>query len=160
MGAVYFYHLTRNPADVTLVSLIDRARSQGWRVLVRGADMQRLEWLDQKLWLAGGEESFLPHGISGTPHDKDQPILLTLDRENPNGASCIMSIDGAELGAEEITSCERACILFDGHDESAVQHARVQWKMLTEAGCAAQYWSEESGRWEKKAEKQAPDAKN
>ena len=25
-------------------------------------------------------------------------------------------------------------------------------KALTDAGCAAQYWSEESGRWEKKAE--------
>jgi DNA polymerase-3 subunit chi len=33
-----------------------------------------------------------------------------------------------------------------------VQAARVQWKALTGAGCAAQYWSEESGNWEKKAE--------
>ena len=33
------------------------------------------------------------------------------------------------------------------------EHARVQWKTLTDAGCSAQYWSEESGRWEKKAEK-------
>ncbi|MCW8843703.1 MAG: DNA polymerase III subunit chi, partial [Rhodobacteraceae bacterium] len=32
---------------------------------------------------------------------------------------------------------------------------RGQWKSLTDAGCAAQYWSEESGRWEKKAEKAA-----
>ena len=31
-------------------------------------------------------------------------------------------------------------------------HARGQWKALTGAGCAAEYWSEESGRWEKKAE--------
>ncbi|MEO0866035.1 MAG: DNA polymerase III subunit chi, partial [Pseudomonadota bacterium] len=26
------------------------------------------------------------------------------------------------------------------------------WKTLKDAGASAQYWSEESGRWEKKAE--------
>lgn len=153
MGAVYFYHLTRNPADVTLVSLIGKARAQGWRVLVRGADRQRLDWLDQKLWLTGGDESFLPHGVAGNPYDADQPILLTGSAENTNKAACLMSIDGADLAPDEINDCERACILFDGHDEAAVQHARVQWKTLTDSGCAAQYWSEEGGHWEKKAEK-------
>jgi DNA polymerase IIIc chi subunit len=43
-------------------------------------------------------------------------------------------------------------ILFDGHDPGAVQAAREQWKTLTGAGLAAKYWSEESGRWEMKAE--------
>jgi DNA polymerase-3 subunit chi len=47
---------------------------------------------------------------------------------------------------------ERVCILFDGNDDAAVQVARGQWKALTGAGCAAQYWSEAGGRWEKKAE--------
>ena len=41
----------------------------------------------------------------------------------------------------------------DGNDPAALDIARGQWKALTDAGCAAQYWSEESGRWEKKAEK-------
>jgi len=30
--------------------------------------------------------------------------------------------------------------------------ARAQWRSLTGAGIAAEYWSEESGRWQKKAE--------
>ena len=34
----------------------------------------------------------------------------------------------------------------------ALDAARGQWRALTGAGCKAQYWSEESGRWEKKAE--------
>jgi len=58
----------------------------------------------------------------------------------------------AGIAPEEISGLERAWILFDGHDDAAVQTARAQWKTLAEAGCAAQYWSEESGRWEKKAE--------
>ena len=53
---------------------------------------------------------------------------------------------------EEVNRLERVCILFDGHDGMALDAARGQWRALTGAGCKAQYWSEESGRWEKKAE--------
>jgi DNA polymerase-3 subunit chi len=63
-----------------------------------------------------------------------------------------MSVEGAEISPEEVQSLDRVCILFDGGNGDAVTHARIQWKALTGAGCAAQYWSEEGGRWEKKAE--------
>ena len=151
MGAVYFYHLTRQPLEHTLPVLLDKARQAGWRIAVRGTDPARLDWLDEKLWL-GPEEGFLPHGRAGGPHDAAQPILLTTEAEAANDAVCVMSVDGAPVEADEVSAMERVCILFDGNDPEAVQHARGQWKALTEAGCAAQYWSEESGRWEKKAE--------
>lgn len=152
MGAAYFYHLTRAPLEVTLPMLLGKARGAGWRVLVRGVDVARMEWLDQKLWL-GDEAGFLPHGLTGGPHDARQPILLSAAPGVPaNGAQCVMSIDGAEVDAGEVEEAERVCILFDGNENDAVAHARTQWKALTDAGCTAQYWSEASGRWEKKAE--------
>ncbi|WP_209503705.1 MULTISPECIES: DNA polymerase III subunit chi [unclassified Ruegeria] len=151
MGAVYFYHLTRQPLEHTLPVLLDKARQAGWRIAVRGTDPARMDWLDEKLWL-GPEEGFLPHGRAGGPHDADQPILLTTSAVAGNGATCIMAVDGAPVEAEEVAALERVCILFDGNDDMAVQQARGQWKALTDAGCSAQYWSEESGRWEKKAE--------
>ena len=55
----------------------------------------------------------------------------------------------------EVQALERVCVIFDGNDPAALDIARGQWKALTDAGCAAQYWSEESGRWEKKAERGA-----
>lgn len=151
MGAVYFYHLTRQPLEHTLPALLDKARQAGWRIAVRGTDTARMDWLDEKLWL-GPEDRFLPHGRAGGPYDADQPILLTTSAVAGNGATCIMAVDGAVVEAEEVAALERVCILFDGNDDMAVQHARGQWKALTDAGCSAQYWSEESGRWEKKAE--------
>ncbi|MEQ9693893.1 DNA polymerase III subunit chi [Shimia sp. SDUM112013] len=154
MGAAFFYHLTRQPIDVTLPMLIGKARGAGWRILVRGRSADRMDWLDQKLWLQG-DESFLPHGLAGGPHDADQPVLLTHESSsNGNAAGCLMSIDGAPVTPDEVRAADRVCILFDGHDLDAVAHARTQWKALTDAGCAAQYWSEESGRWEKKLKKQ------
>lgn len=151
MGAAYFYHLTRRPLEATLPMLVGKAFQAGWRVAVRGVDPGRMDWLDQKLW-QGPEEGFLPHGLAGGPHDADQPVLLTTASDMPNAAACLMTVDGAGVEPDEVQRLERVCILFDGNDPDAVQVARGQWKALTGAGCSAQYWSEESGRWEKKAE--------
>ena len=151
MGEAYFYHLTRTPLEHTLPMLLERARGAGWKIVVRGRDEGRMDWLDQKLW-ALGDTSFLAHGLAGGPHDALQPVLLTTSPEIPDAIGCVMSVDGADVSAEEVNAVERVCILFDGHDPEAVQHARGQWKALTDAGCAAQYWSEETGNWQKKAE--------
>ena len=152
MGAAYFYHLTRRPLEATLPTLLEKALGAGWLVALRGVDAARLDWLDAQLWL--GDDTFLPHGIAGGPHDADQPVLLTTGRGLPNGATCLMAVDGADVDAEEVRALDRVCVLFDGNDVAALNAARAQWKALTGAGCAAQYWSEDSGRWEKKAEKE------
>ena len=150
MGAILFYHLTRSSVEETLALLIGKSRSAGWRVAVRGTDHARLEQLDQKLWL-GPEDAFLAHGLAGGAHDADQPVLLTTG-DAANGANVVMSVDGADISPAEADSFERLCILFDGMDPEAVQHARGQWKKIKESGAKAEYWSQENGPWEKKAE--------
>ena len=152
MGAVYFYHLTHAPLEAVLPMLLEKSLGAGWRCAVRGADAKRLEWLDEKLWL-GRDEGFLPHGLAGGPHDAQQPILLTTEVVVANNSTCVLAIDGAEVLAEEVADLERVSILFDGNDEIALARAREQWKTLTGAGCSAQYWSQESGNWEMKAQK-------
>jgi len=151
MGAAYFYHLTRRPLESTLPLLLHKALAAGWRVAVREPEPERLDRLDARLW-EGPEEAFLPHGRAGGPHDALQPVLLTTGTDRPNGANCVMSVDGAGVTPEEVQTLERVCILFDGNDAAAKQAARGQWRALTAAGCTAQYWSEASGKWEKKAE--------
>ena len=151
MGAAYFYHLTRRTLPETLRMLLDKSLDNGWRVAVRGSDRGALEDLDQALWL-GPEEDFLPHGLAGGPQDADQPVLLTEAMAAVNQPNCVMSVHGADVTAAEIAALDRVCVLFDGNDAAALDRARGQWKALKEAGASAQYWSEESGRWEKKAE--------
>jgi DNA polymerase-3 subunit chi len=148
LGEVYFYHLTRAPLEVTLIRLLERALEQDWRIVLQGRDKGFLSWLDQKLWL-GAESGFLPHGLAGGPHDALQPILLTTE---PQPADCMISVDGAEISAKHVKTSKRAMILFDGMNEAAVAHARLQWKDLTASECKAKYWSEASGRWEMKAQ--------
>jgi DNA polymerase III subunit chi len=152
--AAYFYHLTRQPLEAALPALLEKSLGAGWRVAVRGTSVDRMRWLDEKLWL-GAEDGFLPHGLAGGPHDADQPILLTTAPDLPNAPACLMAVDSADVTLDEAAGLTRVCILFDGNDPEALTKARGQWKSLTEAGIAAQYWSDESGRWEKKAERGA-----
>ncbi|MEE9426654.1 MAG: DNA polymerase III subunit chi [Paracoccaceae bacterium] len=151
MGAVYFYHLTRSPLEVTLPMLLSKAREAGWLVHIRGVSAERMGWLNDKLWL-GQDETFLAHGLAGGEYDAKQPILLSCEEKAANGANCLMTVDGADVTTEEVESMQRVCVLFDGNDASALELARGQWKTLSDAGCVAQYWSQENGKWAMKAE--------
>jgi len=124
MGAAYFYHLTQRPLEATLPVLLEKALSAGWRVAVRGPDPERLDRLDTLLW-EGPEDAFLPHGREGGPHDAMQPVLLTTSTDRPNGAVCVMAVDGAEVTPGEVQAMERVCILFDGNDEAAKEAAHA-----------------------------------
>lgn len=146
-----FYQLKEKTLVDTLRMLVDKSLSAGWRVVVRGTNPIGLEALDKALWL-GPEGSFLPHGMAGGDHDAAQPVLLGVGAVDANGPSCIMAVHAAEVSAIDVAAMQRVCILFDGYDESELAHARTQWTTLKAAGVKAQYWAEEQGRWEKKAE--------
>lgn len=148
MGNALFYHLTRSPAESLLPVLIGKSLAAGWHVELRGTDPARMERLDLHLWQGDG---FLPHGLAGGPHDARQPVLLTLaGQDAANSPACLMALDGAEVATAECQALARTCIIFDGGDAAATARARDQWRVLTGAGVAAEYWSEESGRWERK----------
>lgn len=146
-----FYHLTRSDAETTVLTLLPRAIAAGWRVMIRGADRAALQRLDTRLWL-DPEDGFLPHGLEGGPHDADQPVLLGQGAA-VNRPQALALIGGADVTPDEARGLERVWTIFDGDDPAAVSHARGLWSRLTVAGVSAQYWSEESGRWQKKAEK-------
>lgn len=148
MGNALFYHLTRSTAEALVPSLIGKSRQAGWRVELRGTEAGRMARLDELLWQGDG---FLPHGLAGGPHDALQPVLLTVAGKGQSvGADCLIAIDGAAVDPAECARAQRVCVVFDGNDPAALDMARGQWRMLTGAGVAAEYWSEAGGRWEKK----------
>jgi DNA polymerase III subunit chi len=153
MGVAMFYHLTRSTAEDTVTSLLGRAVGLGWRIMIRGRDSARLDRLDAHLWLHP-ENSFLPHARAGGADDANHPVLLG-DGPITNAATAMMLLDGAEVSLDEAQTLTRVWLIFDGEDQAALTAARAQWKTLTDAGIAAQYWSEETGKWQMKIEKQA-----
>lgn len=142
---VLFYHITQSSVEVTARTLLEKALGAGWRVMLRGADPARLDWLDQWLWL-NPEDGFLPHGLAGGPQDADQPVLLGTG-PIVNDAKGLMLVDGAVPLPGEAAGLERVWVLFDGQNEAAVNAARGLWKAIVAENLPAQYWSEETGRW-------------
>lgn len=151
MALVMFYHLTHSRPAQTLSAILPRAVAMGWRVMLRGTDAGRIADLDAALWQTDG---FLPHGIVGGLYDGDQPILLG-DGGLADGIRALALVDGAKCTVAEAMALERVWILFDGNDPMALDTARAQWREITAAKINAQYWSEDSGKWEKKLDKSA-----
>lgn len=149
MSEVWFYHLTESALEAALPPLLGKCAQRGWRVLLWGGEMARLDHLDRALWTYD-DASFLAHGLAGGENDSSQPVLLTGDGANGNGAQVLVMIDRAEATPEVIAGYERAIMMFDGADSEAVDAARGYWKQITGAGIPAQYWAQEGGSWVKK----------
>jgi DNA polymerase-3 subunit chi len=149
MTEVLFYHLEHQPLERALPALVERTLARGWRAVVQAGSEERVEALDTLLWTYA-DDSFLPHGTKRDGNDALQPVFLTTEEVNPNGANVRFMVDGAELSSH--AGYDRIVFMFDGRDEGAVAKAREQWKAAKGAGCEVTYWQQSSeGRWEKKA---------
>src|SRR4030042_15088 len=96
MTDVLFYHLERQPLERVLPSLVERSLSRGWRAVVQAGSDERVDALDTLLWTYA-EESSPPHGTSKDGNTAEQPVFLTTEDDNPNGATVRFLVDGAEL---------------------------------------------------------------
>jgi DNA polymerase III subunit chi len=148
MAEIGFYQLTATPLERALPRLLERARAQGHRIVVRTASETRARDLDALLWRYD-EASFLAHGSARDGNPAAQPIWLTERDENPNGASMLVLVDGVEAG--DWQSFARGADLFDGNDADAVAQARERWRRARAAGHALSYWRQGEAGWERQA---------
>jgi DNA polymerase-3 subunit chi len=148
MTEMLFYHLQRAPLERVLPALIERSLERGWRVVVQAASEERIEALDAQLWTFR-DDSFLPHGTWREPQAGEQPVLLTLADDNPNGAEVRFLIDGVAV-PDDAAAYRRIVLLFDGEDPDAVAAARERWRDAKAKGFEVTYWQpDEDGRWRK-----------
>jgi DNA polymerase III subunit chi len=150
MTEILFYHLKGQTPEQVLPALLQKSLERGWRVVVQASSEERIEALDAHLW-TWRDDSFLPHGTWREAEAAQQPILLTVNDHNPNGATVRFLVDGA-LMPENVAAYERVVLLFDGEDPDAVDAARARWSEAKSAGFEVTYWqADERGRWERRA---------
>ena len=149
MTDIRFYHLQRKPLERALPELLEKVLERGSRAVVMAGSEERVEHLTSLLWTYD-DRSFLPHGSARDGFAADQPVYLTAEDENPNGAKVLVLTDGASSAS--VDAFEICCELFDGNDEEAVGAARARWTAYRDAGHAITYWQQtERGGWEQKA---------
>src|SRR5574338_770703 len=125
MTDIGFYHLQRTPLERALPKLLERVIGQGLRAVVIAGSEERVEALNTALWTYQ-DDSFLPHGSARDGNAEAQPIWLTVEDENPNGASVLVLTDGTD--SADLERFERCVLLFDSTDEAALAAARRRWQ--------------------------------
>jgi DNA polymerase III subunit chi len=149
MAEVWFYHLEHTTADAELPRLLQRGLERGLRMAVVTSTLERVREFSQKLW--GLEDTvFIPHGFEGEPNPMAQNIYLCTDDQPPNAAAYNFYIDGT--APSSLDALERASIMFDGTDDTAVDHARGLWRRFKTENATIRYWKQDDeGRWKDQA---------
>ena len=150
---VWFYHLTTQPLEKALPTLLERSIERGWTAVVQMSSQERLTALDNFLWTYA-EESFLAHGTAADGDPELQHVYLTTGPENPNEAEVRFFIESARVSPVLDGSgvYERIVVMFDGNNDEELQAARAQWKELKAKELELSYWQQdENGAWAKKA---------
>ena len=149
MTEVLFYHLQNMTVENVLPPLLEKSLERGWRVVVQSNSPERADALDAHLWIYR-DDSFLPHATWRVSDAADQPIVLTVEDDNPNGANVRFLVDSAAL-PQDAQGYERMVLLFNGDDPDALALARSAWTDCKARGFDVTYWqADERGRWQKR----------
>ena len=149
MTETLFYHLERRSLDDVLPGLLEKTLERGWRAVIRTESSERADAIDNLLWTYN-DQTFLAHAQSGDGNPKRQPVLITAEDENPNGANVLFCVGGAAPAWNSVGDLTRVVLMFDGRDEKMLSTARAAWKDAKAAGHDVTYWKESaSGKFEK-----------
>jgi DNA polymerase III subunit chi len=145
-----FYHLERRALEDVLPGLVEKSLSRGWRAVIKTDSSERSDALDDLLWTYD-DQSFLAHAQSGDGEAGRQPVLITVEDENPNNAQILFCVGGAfPADWRALSSLARVVMLFDGQDAAILERARSAWKDAKAAGHDVTYWKETgTGKFEK-----------
>lgn len=148
MTDIRFYHMITKRLEQALPELLAKAITVQPRIVIKAGSRERIEALDSLLWTFDAG-SFLPHGYIRDGNEADQPIWLTTEDDNPNGAQMLVLADGATSSlVKDYALC---CEFFDGNDEESVLAARARWSAYKAEGHELTYYQQdEQGRWIKK----------
>lgn len=137
----YFYHLERTSLEQAAGALLEKCLQHDKRVLAVSDRVERRASLDQALWTYR-DESFLPHGRDEAEglDPAAQPVLISHNMANQNGAHFCLLMDGADPGLE--VDFERCMVMFDGADQATRQIARIQYKKAKELGAVVRYFQQ------------------
>jgi DNA polymerase III subunit chi len=146
MTEILFYQLKGQTPEQVLPALLQKSLERGWRVVVQASSEERVEALDAHLW-TWRDDSFLPHGTWRDGEAAQQPIVLTANEDNPNGADVRFLVEGATMPGDA-RAYQRVVLLFNGEDPDAVATARAHWNEAKSAGLQATYWqADDKGGW-------------
>lgn len=142
---VSFYCLTKTSISKAVPRLIEKIYYSGQRLVIITEDEEMMKTIDDGLWVYSTKH-FIPHATLLDEYQSDQPVYITNKQENPNKATIMMAIGGANI--EQDTN--KIIHFFDGNDKDQLGFARSKWKLYKAKGYSIIYWKQkDDGAWEK-----------
>jgi DNA polymerase IIIc chi subunit len=90
--------------------------------------------------------------VIGSQNENKCDILLGTEQNDSSSSDFLISVNGALISREEISSYKRCALLFDDKNSDEMNIAREQWIEFSKADIRAKYWSQETGVWSLKRE--------
>jgi DNA polymerase-3 subunit chi len=147
---IQFYHLTSTPALRAVPKLMEKALGSGARVVMLLKDSAQLRSMSDALW-THNPDGFLPHESADSATAPENPIVLSLNDTNPNDASILCVLGGAQ--PESVARYAKVLDIFDGADADALTAARGRWASYKAQGFTLQYVKQDpKGGWKIEAE--------
>ncbi len=147
---VQFYHLLSTTRERAVPKLMEKALASGARAVMLCENEKSLKAVSDALWTAN-PDGFLPHEPSKSATANQNPIVLTLEETNPNGAEILCVLSGAIPASA--ASYSKVLDVFDGSDDTAVTSARERWAHYKTQGFLLQYVKQQpGGGWKIEAE--------
>ena len=140
--------MEQSTLDQALPSIAMKAWQSGKKIMVRVPEVKEAKRLNDLLWTFN-PNMFLPHGADGDSHPDKQPIWITANDNNVNGAEILILTHGCE--AASVDDFSMVCEMLDGRVDSHIQAARQRWKTYKDASHDLTYWQQDAnGKWNKK----------
>jgi len=142
---IMFYHLSVSPIEKAMPRLLEKIVESGHRIILYLLDQSEIKKYDDILWTFSSR-SFLGHAQHGEKFPELQPIILTNEEVNPNGADILVTLSSLEI--PHLGSFAKLINIFDGNDEEQTQLARTSYKKYKQDGFDLTYWKQdEKGSW-------------
>lgn len=150
MSEIRFYHLQNQSIEQALPGLVAKAYEMGHKIWVKAPDEITSEKLNEALWTFR-DDSFIPHGNDKDGNPELQPVWISHNNNNANGANVLIVAGGTE-GIDTPEGITLHCEMFQGSNDSELKAARSRWKSYKDTGKELTYWQQnERGGWDKKA---------
>src|SRR5690554_2126167 len=108
MTEVRLYRAVKNALDEVLPAILSKAMAGGKKIVVLLPDSEAVTRMNEWLWTYQ-PDSFLPHGAAKDGYAHAQPIWLTDQEENPNGAEILVTLRAENENIPAFTSSFALC---------------------------------------------------
>lgn len=146
---INFYGVWQDDIQKVVAVLLEKTYQSAKNSVLLVATKEESDFLNAKLWSVA---SWLPHCLAGESREEDHPVVIFINNENnnidvKNNAQFLFVFGSAKH--YDLEKFEKAYIIFDLKNDTAVKNNRARWKELQQQEYIMRFYKQnEKGKFE------------